>query len=225
MFLGLDPSPIRLDAFENALAPVRRLASGDFSDDHAFDGELDLVLVRTLELPRNLEPDFSLDRDLSLHSTLALTIALARAIDKILAPKRNSRQSAASFNYVGSLARLARALVRALLRATEIAGVVNPTLARRLKAPGVEAPTQVPTIRWRRKWPLWHAKLHELMLTHDISHGCMLTQDQEGILVAYQRANLLLVECMNAANGLTNKTRQSIEDSILLPWTEVFSQS
>ncbi len=215
MFLGLDPSLIRISHFD--LITRRSSDSAHIvTPDHAFDNSLNRDLTRTLELPHTLEPGLSLTNDLLLHYKLAVAISLARAIDKIFAIQRDRNYFGGYLNdEVGSFA---RALVRVLLQAAEIADVAKPALARQLRTLGVEAPPPRLSLRWQGRWSTWHLRLRELMIIHNISHGCDLTQEQEFILGAYQRANLLLVECMNTAYGLTNKTRESIEDSILLPW-------
>lgn len=47
------------------------------------------------------------------------------------------------------------------------------------------------------------------------------TNEEKALLEQYERANRLVVDCMNAAEGLTTEARQQIETTMLLPYEEV----
>ena len=72
------------------------------------------------------------------------------------------------------------------------------------------------------RWICWTDKLRETIIRHrDFGHDWRFTPTQSALLREYHDAHFLLIDCMDAARGLTNKTRQLIEDTIMLPWDEL----
>ena len=67
----------------------------------------------------------------------------------------------------------------------------------------------------------WSERIRFIATEHrDMGHEWRFTNTQTDLLKKYYSANLLLLDCMNAVRGLTNKTRHHIENMMLLPWEE-----
>lgn len=60
------------------------------------------------------------------------------------------------------------------------------------------------------------------MIEHrNIGHDWQFTKAQKAKLEQYYNANKLLVDCLNSDCYITKATRQSIEDTLLLPMSEI----
>lgn len=117
---------------------------------------------------------------------------------------------------------LASASALAINSAVPVQGAA-PALAVELRSLFAEVPRKDDPIWWRRHGPAWLEKLRAVAILHrDIGHDWGFTPDQRTLLNAYYYANRLLVDCMNAAKTLTNQTRHQIEDTMLLPWDEIY---
>jgi hypothetical protein len=66
----------------------------------------------------------------------------------------------------------------------------------------------------------WQEKLFKLAEYRDIRTWEFNPEDAEK-LDRYYAANILLLDCVSTARGVTNKTRQFIKDTILLPADEI----
>jgi len=71
----------------------------------------------------------------------------------------------------------------------------------------------------------WHKlaeKLRGIMIEHrNIGHDWQFSEAQREKLQQYYDANQLLVECLNSDCYVTQATRQYIEDTLLLPFSEI----
>lgn len=225
-FFGLDRAVERALGLDRALGVDRaRFGSGrtlasDLDLDRALERALKLDLDLALALDRALADVRALDDALALDRALALALAVARALDHALAldivgntPLRIAHDVARD---------VARALARALNRAADVAFVAAPALIPELQTLRAEVSTAPERMRWREKWPASHARFRAAAIQHrNIGHDWKFTARQTELLDDFYRANLLQVECMKAARGLTNKTRQHIGDTMLLPWNEL----
>jgi hypothetical protein len=167
-------------------------------------------LARDLGLDVNLE--FEFDRYVTLALHLARDLKLDLGLDCELASQIAPQ---------GDVARdVARALVHALDRVLYFAHS-EPELARELEALRRELPG-AHQLEWeRRELPAWHHRLREALIRCGIDHAGPVHSRQMQLLQDYHRANLLLLECMSEARGLTHETRQYIEDTMLLPYDEI----
>ena len=176
---------------------------------------LDRNRVLTLALDRALARalDLALDRDLALTlaRALDLTLALARALALDLALDLDRDLT------------LARARVA-------VHAKTDPKL--KLKIDGLKA--QLPDIKdvdalkswWAERGAEWIAQLRQVMIEHrNIGHDWQFTEAQTETLQQYYDANLLLVDCLNSDCYVTKATRQYIEDTLLLPLSEIEKQN
>ncbi len=157
---------------------------------------------------------------MALHSAVALpvardlAVALAYALDLAHAP-------ALDLDLVIALD-LARASASDLDRAVRNAVAVAPAMVGELQLLRAQIPDHPDRTWWLTIYPAWREKLRAVAIHHrDIGHDWKFTDKQMKLLNDYYNANLLLVECMQAARGLTNKTRQDIEDTMLLPYDQI----
>ena len=68
----------------------------------------------------------------------------------------------------------------------------------------------------------WNSEFRSLTLQHrNIGHEWEFTDAQEAKLQQYHNANKLLVDCLNSDCYVTQATRQYIEDTLLLPMSEI----
>ena len=194
--------------------------------DRAFDRALDSDLNRALTLAVALDPNLArsntgnLDDDINVDCALAISLSLVRAIDQASARTVDSKFTLANFHDTAGT--LARALARSLDRAEEISRVVVPGFVGKLRALRAEVPALPAKKYWREKWMAWQLQLRSATVHYrNIGHDWKFSDTQVSLLNDYYRANLLEVDCKNAATGLTNKTRKYVEDTILLPWSEL----
>ncbi|NEO53067.1 MAG: hypothetical protein F6K54_08200 [Okeania sp. SIO3B5] len=75
---------------------------------------------------------------------------------------------------------------------------------------------------WRRKRPVWSDKLRNLIIKYrNICHDWQLNNYDFLVLKEYYHANVLLLNCLNSDCYVSREVRQEIEDTLLLPTTEI----
>lgn len=184
------------------------------------------ALARDLALARALDPSMASDLAVELALTDALDGALAvqKALDKISVRQPREAHSRSRQQY--DFRDLARDLLHNLARSEEAIKYSAPTLASQLGALRNELPKTADTVAWVRKWAGWYRRLATLSeLRYDLGSEWGAVANQSGALREYFDATLLLMECMTAARGLTNKMRGVVEESLLLPSVESTSSS
>lgn len=195
--------------------------------DRAFDRALVHDLDRALALAAAFDPSLahtssgSLDTDLKLDCALAVSLSLARAVNQAATRPLNFDDFTLIIfhNAVGNLA---RALTRSLDRAEDVARVAAPAMVPELRMLRAAVPSVPDRKQWREKWTTWHLEFRSATVRHrDIGHDWNFSDRQRSLLNDYYRANLLEIDCKNVASGLTNKTREYLESTILLPWNEL----
>ena len=93
-----------------------------------------------------------------------------------------------------------------------------PTLTRELQVLGAELPTS-PDSGWViRDLPAWHDRFRAAMHLSGLDYDWSPDVRQRQLLEDYHRSNLLLVDSMTEAHGLTRDTRRNIEETMLLPY-------
>ncbi|MEO0376485.1 MAG: NACHT domain-containing NTPase [Cyanobacteria bacterium P01_A01_bin.17] len=191
-----------------------------------FDLALDLPLALDLEFGRDLATALNraLDQSLALalalaldfYLTLVLYLARARAFDL---------DCALNLPLDRGLAR-ARALDLDLNCALDLSAENDPEL--KLKITDLKGqlpdPENFDTYRqwWGEQGSEWARQLRQVMIKHrNIGHDWQFTQTQKEKLQQYYDANQLLVDCLNSDCYVTKATRQYIEDTLLLPLSEI----
>ncbi len=75
---------------------------------------------------------------------------------------------------------------------------------------------------WTNNGQQWTEDLRQIMITHrNIGHDWQFTDTQKALLQQYYDANLLLVECLNSDCYVSRSVREEIEDTLLLPISEL----
>lgn len=75
---------------------------------------------------------------------------------------------------------------------------------------------------WMVNGKTWTQQLRDIMIKHrNIGHDWQFTNAQQQLLQQYYDANQLLVDCLNSDCYISREVRQEIEDSLLLPISEI----
>ncbi|MEO1353340.1 MAG: NACHT domain-containing NTPase [Cyanobacteria bacterium J06635_15] len=159
---------------------------------------LDLDLNRALEIARVLDHPFPRNAAGDLALDLALDCALHSTFN------RN----------------------RALEQDIEKIRKIDPKLKLKLESLRIQLPKRG-DFDEIRKWSYsqgktWLDSLRSNMIEHrNIGHDWQFTDTQKGKLQQYYDANKLLVDCLNSDCYVTKATRQEIEETLLLPMSEI----
>ncbi|MBV8819802.1 MAG: hypothetical protein JO022_15680, partial [Acidobacteriaceae bacterium] len=154
------------------------------------------------DAPRAMDPNLDLDR------SLAGCAALVRAV--------LNKHFEASL-----IADALDAVLAALDRSCEGAELVSPALAAELSSHR----DALSLARGSKVESILEASLASMIRHRDIGHDWGFSPKQISLLDSFYSANLLLIDCMKEARGLTNATRQHIEDTLLLPWDLAYPSS
>ena len=179
-----------------------------------------LDLDRSLDLARSLDQslDYSLVLDHSLATGLGLALDHSRPFNRFLNRSLDLDRSLALS--------LGCALKKPLDYAIKQAAASDPELAPKIETLKTQLPNQEdPEFfqQWRRKHRAdWTAQLRAVMIEHrNIGHDWQFTESQKAKLQQYYDANKLLVDCLNSDCYVTKATRQQIEETLLLPMSEI----
>jgi predicted NACHT family NTPase len=113
-----------------------------------------------------------------------------------------------------------------LSRVEMILGDKNPCFHREIKKMQAEIPTQSNDVVflnwWNRNGRDWVERLRHLIIVHrNLGHDWQFSETQKEKLKQYYDANNLLVACLDSDCYVTKATRQYIEDTLLLPLSEI----
>ena len=201
----------------------------------AFNGTLDLDLSldfsRALDLSLGLSSVLDLPHALNLYRTLELSLDLdlSRALELSCTLFISSRNLAPSRDLDLNLSHCldrARAFDLSRALAAEQAPGSEPEL--RLKIDALRA--QLPDPKdfdffkqwWAEQGEDWTSQLRQVMIEHrNIGHDWQFTEVQKEKLQQYYDVNKLLVDCLNSDCYVTKATRQYIENTLLLPMSEI----
>ncbi len=175
------------------------------------DGALNRALDRELEGP--------LDRTLDDRLDDALDCALDRALNLLLDSAFES-----SLDNTPS-----RAVGFTLLRVPDPAHVraLKPELIQVLqqlykKLPDRESDEKRFKRWWQANGQAWTRRLRKMTILHrNIGHDWQFSKEQKEVLRQYYDANKLLVKCLNSDCNVTPAVREEIEETLLLPITEI----
>jgi predicted NACHT family NTPase len=75
---------------------------------------------------------------------------------------------------------------------------------------------------WKANGHAWMEQLRAVILEHrNIGHDWQFSSEQKKLLQQYYDANKLLVDCLNSDCYVSREIRQEIEDTLLLPMSEI----
>jgi predicted NACHT family NTPase len=187
----------------SVVVPYRRVAV------RAFYFTLDIIRVRVLDLTgvlslaRDLDCNLDLDFDLDLDLNLDLDLGLALNLD----PERTLT--------------LHLPLNRAVERA------INLELHQELQQLKQQLPNPNSSDRLIEQWlntnsQAWTEKLRAVMIQYrNIGHDWQFSDEQKELLKQYYNVNKFLVECLNSDCYVSRNVRQEIENTLLLPMSEI----
>jgi hypothetical protein len=196
-------------------------------------------LARALDIPHFLSIDISqflapvhildfnlvidLDHDLQFHDGLDfdLYFALDLALECDLYLYRN-RNYALAFDFEGAFDRA----FEFKGSDTERPAASDSELKVKIQVLRAEIPSQDDLATFQQWWLTngkpWAERLRAAMLKHrNIGHDWQFSEDQKETLRQYYDANQLLIDCLNSDCYVTKATRQYIEDTLLLPLSEI----
>lgn len=150
-----------------------------------------------------LDRTFQRDFCLTHYPNFAIDFEMTIEIERGLTIENNIATAAYRHDVAARLAELANR-------------VQPPDFARELENLAVEMLKRRPSSVTE-----WQEKLCLLAARYDINHGAEFNEEDAKALDRYYDANILLLDCLNIARGLTNRARQFIEDTMLLPADEI----
>ncbi|MBD2211212.1 hypothetical protein H6G27_15135 [Nostoc linckia FACHB-104] len=182
---------------------------------------LDLVRDLTIDNDLACDIDNKFNRELPCELDNDLTIAIAIVITLDI-PQIVPRARIIVFN---------RVLDRALDR------LQNLALHPKLKQTILELKDQIPNrsnqeelfkwwerskIWWQNQGKSWTEQLRSVMIKyHNIGHDWHLNEEQKKLLKQYYDANKLLIEYLNSDCYVSREVRQHIENTLILPITDI----
>ncbi len=218
--LDLDLTSVHIRALAHDLELARKSAR-DLGLD--LDLDLDLDLTHACALASTLDLDCALNRTLAsacayIH-TSSLTSDLARELGRALASTLNLDHVRARVH--------TRNLASDLDLARTLASVLNPELKRSLQQlknqlPDPEQKGERLEEWWKTNSQAWTEQLRAVMISHrNLGHDWQFSYQQSEVLKQYYEVNKLLVDCLNSDCNVTPAVREEIEETLLLPITEI----
>ncbi|MBD1908809.1 NACHT domain-containing NTPase [Trichocoleus sp. FACHB-6] len=179
-------------------------------------GSLDLARGFDKTLTRALSPDLTLDLALDRVLALNFTLDLALDPDRVHADvfkRAINHATAIDFGLEGN---------------KDSDKVVSPTsLSESLEQlnkqlPHFDKDREQFRAWWKDNGGAWIEKLRAMIVYYrDIGHHWQFSNQQKEMLKKYYEANQLLVHCLNSDCYVTQKARQEIEETMLLPIVEI----
>jgi predicted NACHT family NTPase len=177
--------------------------------------------IRALYFARDLHLDFAFDLARKLALTLDLYFGPALELDL-------ARARALAFDFARARDRdhdHARACDLALARA-EQAAESDSELKLKIQGLRAELPSRNNQKAFKQWWSVkgkdWAERLRMVMIEHrNIGHDWQFSEAQKEKLRQYYEANQFLVDCLSSDCYVTKATRQYIEDTLLLPLSEI----
>lgn len=88
--------------------------------------------------------------------------------------------------------------------------------------PDIETDEDIYNQWWQLNGQFWINQLRNILIEYrNMGHNWHLNQQQKQLLEQYYEANLLLLKCLNTDCNVSPKVRSHIEDTLLLPITEI----
>jgi predicted NACHT family NTPase len=167
--------------------------------------DLSLALAIDLRLAGNLAPELAIDLALNRALSLSLALPCDPPLDRILA--------------------LSFALPY------DLTVVCDPELQRSLQQLKEQLPAPAQGRERLKEWwnangQTWVKKLKSLILWYrNIGHLWQFNEQQKEVLKQYYATKYLLVDCLKSGCEVTSTMREKIEETLLLPRTEIGSPS
>ncbi|HEY9781448.1 MAG TPA: NACHT domain-containing NTPase [Leptolyngbyaceae cyanobacterium] len=167
--------------------------------------DIDLKIYPSLSLALKLDPALgvALKRDLELDYELNFALSLAGKLDSSLAPSLSlTLDHAISLSLDRELQRLLQNLKDRLPNLTQSEGSFRKW--------------------WKVNGRAWTEQLRTLQIKYrNIGYDWQFNTQQRQALQQYYDANKLLWDCINSSCYMTHAVRQEIEETMLLPLTEI----
>ncbi len=188
----------------------------------AFYFALSLVLeinrnhASAFSFARALDPAFARDRTLELDRTLTRALTFARGCDPAFA-------HAYPFAlYTFYACDHALAFEPELKHDTKRSPLGESLQQLQAQLPDVDDEEEKLKQWWQNNGQAWAEKLRSVMIEHrNIGHNWQFNYQQQQALEQYNNANQLLIDCLNSDCYVSRKARQEIEDTLLLPTSEI----
>ncbi|PZV10878.1 MAG: signal transduction protein [Leptolyngbya sp.] len=229
-FLSVGMLPEADDLVKSMKQNIDQLIAGDHSlhsflswvheKSQSIEGSYKISAVRAFY--------FSISVSRSRSLSKALSKALSRSLDKSLSRKLSHDLDLDS-NLFHSLS-LSRSrsrvieLHRFLARAIYDSSNVDSDLKINLEQMKAQLPDDFDSIQkwWNAERREWVSALQSTILRYrNIGHDWQFSEAQQEKIRQYYDANQLLVDCLNSDCYVTKATRQYIEDTLLLPISEI----
>jgi predicted NACHT family NTPase len=165
---------------------------------------------------RALDPAFARDRTLELDRTLTRALTFARGCDPAFA-------HAYPFAlYTFYACDHALAFEPELKHDTKRSPLGESLQQLQAQLPDVDDEEEKLKQWWQNNGQAWAEKLRSVMIEHrNIGHNWQFNYQQQQALEQYNNANQLLIDCLNSDCYVSRKARQEIEDTLLLPTSEI----
>jgi predicted NACHT family NTPase len=87
---------------------------------------------------------------------------------------------------------------------------------------GIQICKEAPSPWWKANGQAWIKELTDLMINYrNIWHDWQFSPQQNKLLSQYYNANKLLVDCLNSGCVVSDEVRKEIEETLLLPMSEI----
>jgi predicted NACHT family NTPase len=176
----------------------------------------DLEFARTLELVGSTL-DLSRAFDCNLTRNLDSNLALDLALDRNLALNRVLKSTPNPISVLNSV--VTRAINHAHLIDLELEQLLQQ-LKKQIPSP--DTGLKKFELWWENNGGTWIYQLRTIMISkRNFGHDWQFSNQQKEALKQYYEANMLLMECLNTNCYVTRRVRQEIEETLLLPLTEL----
>ncbi len=193
---------------------------------HYFDFDLDLAFTSIFD--RNLAFDFDqdltpIDQDLTPIGKRSLNLTLDRNLAVALDRNLVLNSSFVFLFIVLAPVALDQNLTLDLIEEDELNRIDRKLYELKTQLPNPYEDSDTLKQYSEENGANWIEHLINIMIEHrTIGHDWRFTDSQKELLKKYYEANKLLVDCLNSDCGVSDKVRQQIEDTMILPITRRF---
>jgi predicted NACHT family NTPase len=202
--------------------------------DYTEESRIDLFLIWIYQKTNSMKMTCKLSSARAVYLARGRDIDLARDIDYDVASDCDLAHDHYLGQYITEAIRIAVELIYSeesegsllfeLDKSESLTWHKNPELKLKIQALRRSLPVHYRKDDkwWRKHGNDWVDQLRKAVLCHcNIGHDWRFSETQEEKLKQYYEANKLLVDCLNSDCYVTKATRQYIEDTLLLPLSEI----